>query len=140
MRGSKPEYPVEYTSFLKVLDFFFFFFSFAGVYTGRPVVVLNEAVIRRSPMVRTACSLDSFPLRSPAPTSPRQLSRDSLSLPSTGSALFYVCSSCFVLVYIRTCISHDIMAFHNVLRSIWEEEVIPDDHLDAAIVDLFRIM
>ena len=25
---------------------FFFFFSFAGDYTGRPVVVVNEAVLR----------------------------------------------------------------------------------------------
>ena len=30
---------------------FFFFFSFAGDYTGRPVVVMNETVLRRSPMV-----------------------------------------------------------------------------------------
>ena len=31
--------------------FFFFFFSFAGDYTGTPVKVMNEAVLRRSPMV-----------------------------------------------------------------------------------------
>ena len=28
-----------------------FFFSFAGDYTGRPVVAMNETVFRRSPMV-----------------------------------------------------------------------------------------
>ena len=30
---------------------FFFFFSFAGDYTGRPAVVMNVAVLRRSPMI-----------------------------------------------------------------------------------------
>ena len=33
------------------LEIFFFFFSLAGDYTGRPVVVVNEAVLCRSPMV-----------------------------------------------------------------------------------------
>ena len=32
-------------------NFFFFFFSFAGDYTGRNVVVMNKAVLHRSPMV-----------------------------------------------------------------------------------------
>ena len=45
----------------------FFFFSFAGDFTGRPVVAMNEAVLRRPPMVpRTACSALLVPLtRSP---------------------------------------------------------------------------
>ena len=34
-----------------VLLTFFSFFSFTSDYTGRPVVVMNEAVLRRSPMV-----------------------------------------------------------------------------------------
>ena len=32
-----------------VTNFFFSFFSFAGNYTGRPVVVMNEAVLRMVP-------------------------------------------------------------------------------------------
>ena len=39
-----------------------FFFSFAGDYTGRPVVVMKEAVLCRSPMSRTTCSALLLPL------------------------------------------------------------------------------
>ena len=37
--------------YLSSISLHAFFFSFAGDYSGRPVVVMNEAVLRRSPMV-----------------------------------------------------------------------------------------
>ena len=35
----------------EIFFFFYFFFAFAGDYTGRPIAEVNDAVLRRSPMV-----------------------------------------------------------------------------------------